>query len=77
MKSFRMKCIDNRNNKTDYTIGKIYIVVNGIFMTDGENLMPTNSFEDWESYSSSIWELLPDIPKEFCTFKTRKRNMNC
>lgn len=60
--SFKMKCVSNIGNGDLYINGKIYEVVNGYFTNERGTSVGFNeecdSFEEWQEFSASIWELV-------------------
>ena len=64
--NWKMKCLDTKGNKRNYTAGKIYEVIDGTFIADDGEIACSgnvfNSFDSFERYSSSKWELITDEP---------------
>ena len=59
-KNWKMKCIDNGVN-SNYTIGKIYTVINNTFTDDTNfefDIACAKNFKEWCNFSSSKWELV-------------------
>lgn len=61
--NFKVRCINlNGCNANNYTVGKVYEVKDGQLTTDNGFKFPTErkigSFEDWEAFSSSEFELV-------------------
>lgn len=61
--NFKVRCISlNGCNANNYTVGKVYEVKDGQLTTDNGFKLPTErkigSFEDWEAFSSSEFELV-------------------
>lgn len=61
----KIMCIDNCNNVGNYTVGKIYEVVDGWFVHDGGGKMgcggePIKSFSDFERFTTSKFKEVKD-----------------
>lgn len=59
---FKVRCIDNRGNKPNYTIGKTYHVVDGALTDDHGFIFKDwgKTFEDWVRFSASKFELVEE-----------------
>ena len=59
--NFKVKCLDVRGYDGYYTEGKIYEVVDGVFTyDDGDVIRNITSFDDFNTSTSAMWELVED-----------------
>lgn len=59
--NFKVKCLDTRGCNKSYTNGKIYEVVDGVFICDdGYNIMGIYSFDEFNNMTSAMWKLVED-----------------
>lgn len=54
----KVVCLDNKHNRNDYTVGKIYKFQDGMITTDDNSTLPCYpicSFDEWKDFSTASW----------------------
>ena len=65
--NFKVRCIDNCNNVSKYTVGKVYQFING-HMVDDKGIEfpmhPVSNFDEWDKFTTSDFEPVNDSPQK-------------